>query len=156
MATHPTMTTVPAAVSPAGSGFPYPRRADTAHPPHTRADSPDSDRDVLYDSLDSNPNKIITSAPEASFRLGYFDVMCLVFNRMIGSGIFSYPQLVMKATDNTGAALMLWFVGILYCLAGMHVYIEYGLNVPRYSIHGVEQSVPRSGGDLNYVRNTLP
>lgn len=58
----------------------------------------------------------------------------------------------MQGTDSTGAALMLWTVGIIYCLCGTHVYIEYGLNVPRYTINGVEQSVPRSGGDLNYLQ----
>jgi len=30
--------------------------------------------------------------------------------------------------------------------------MEYGLNVPRYVIDGVEQSVPRSGGDLHYLQ----
>jgi hypothetical protein len=57
----------------------------------------------------------------------------------------------MRGTNSTGISLLLWFAGFLNCLAGYHVYIEYGLNVPRYIINGVEQSVPRSGGDLNYV-----
>jgi amino acid transporter len=61
------------------------------------------------------------------------------------------PQRVMAGTRSPGAALMLWFVGIVYVAVGAHVYIEYGLSVPRYWIHGVEQSVPRSGGDLNYL-----
>lgn len=58
----------------------------------------------------------------------------------------------MQGTDSTGAALLLWLAGIVYCLCGTHVYIEYGLNVPRYTLNGVEQSVPRSGGDLNYLQ----
>ena len=58
----------------------------------------------------------------------------------------------MQGTHSTGASLLLWFAGIVYCLAGTHVYIEYGLNVPRYFINGLEQSVPRSGGDLNYLQ----
>lgn len=57
----------------------------------------------------------------------------------------------MIGTGSTGASLLFWFAGIPYCLAGAHVYVEYGLNVPRYVIDGVEQSVPRSGGDLHYV-----
>jgi hypothetical protein len=61
------------------------------------------------------------------------------------------PQRVMQGTGSTGVSLLFWFAGIIYCLAGTHVYIEYGLNVPRYVINGIEQSVPRSGGDLNYV-----
>lgn len=58
----------------------------------------------------------------------------------------------MQGTNSTGASLLLWLAGIIYCLSGVHVYIEYGLNVPRYTINGVEQSVPRSGGDLNYLQ----
>ncbi|KAI5458244.1 amino acid permease-domain-containing protein [Mariannaea sp. PMI_226] len=99
-----------------------------------------------------NPNEIITYPPKERFRLGIFDVMCLVINRMIGTGIFISPQRIMQGTHSTGASLLLWFAGSIYCLAGVHVYIEYGLNAPRYIFRGVEQSVPRSGGDLNYLQ----
>lgn len=34
-----------------------------------------------------NPNEIVTEAPQERFRLGYFDVMCLVMNRMIGKSM---------------------------------------------------------------------
>ncbi|KAM0232655.1 hypothetical protein ACHAP5_010662 [Fusarium lateritium] len=111
----------------------------------------DSDRSVIFRETD-NPNGIFTSAPKEAFKLGYFDVMCLVLNRMIGTGIFNSPQRVMEGTRSTGASLLLWLAGIIYCLSGVHVYIEYGLNVPRYTINGIEQSVPRSGGDLNYLQ----
>lgn len=73
-----------------------------------------------------------------------------------GTGIFESPQRVMRGTRSTGASLLLWFGGIIYCLCGAHVYIEYGLNIPRYTINGVEQSVPRSGGDLNYLQYVYP
>jgi amino acid transporter len=58
----------------------------------------------------------------------------------------------MQGTHSTGASLLLWLAGSIYCLAGVHVYIEYGLNAPRYIFQGIEQSVPRSGGDLNYLQ----
>lgn len=45
--------------------------------------SMDSDRADIFLS-DENPNQIVTFAPKERFRLGYFDVMCLVINRMIG------------------------------------------------------------------------
>lgn len=57
----------------------------------------------------------------------------------------------MVGTGSTGTALLFWAAGMIYCMCGVHVYIEYGLNVPRYIINGIEQSVPRSGGDLNYL-----
>ncbi|ENH63944.1 High-affinity methionine permease [Fusarium oxysporum f. sp. cubense race 1] len=120
-------------------------------PPRREEPEWDSDRSVIFRETD-NPNGIFTSAPKEAFKLGYFDVMCLVLNRMIGTGIFNSPQRVMEGTRSTGASLLLWLAGIIYCLSGVHVYIEYGLNVPRYTINGIEQSVPRSGGDLNYLQ----
>jgi hypothetical protein len=47
---------------------------------------------------------------------------------------------------------MLWLAGVLYAAAGVIVYIEYGLSVPRWIVDGTKIAVPRSGGDLNYVR----
>jgi len=41
----------------------------------------DSDRGSLFND---NEGEIYTSAPKEAFKLGYFDVMCLVLNRMIG------------------------------------------------------------------------
>ena len=51
------------------------------------------------------------------------------------------PQRVMIGTRSTGTALLFWAAGMIYCMCGVHVYIEYGLNVPRYIINGIEQSV---------------
>lgn len=58
----------------------------------------------------------------------------------------------MKGARTPAIALLMWFCGCIYCLAGSHVFLEYGLNVPRYVIDGVEQSVPRSGGELHYLQ----
>lgn len=44
----------------------------------------DSDRDSIFRDDNDNPGEIYTSAPKEAFKLGYFDVMCLVLNRMIG------------------------------------------------------------------------
>ncbi len=110
----------------------------------------DSYRLDIFNDVD-NPNQIITYAPKERFRLGYFDVICLILNRTIGTGIFNSPQRVMAGTGSTSVSLLFWFVGIVYCFAGTHVYCEYGLSVPRYTVNGLEQAVPRSGGDLNYV-----
>jgi hypothetical protein len=61
-------------------------------PPHTipptvvRADSTetiDRLREDIYMAND-NPTQVLYTAPRGRFQLGYFDVMCLVINRMIG------------------------------------------------------------------------
>ncbi|RMJ14424.1 hypothetical protein BHE90_001623 [Fusarium euwallaceae] len=63
---------------------------------------------------------------------------------------------VMNGVRSPGIAILFWLCGCVYALAGAHVYIEYGLNVPRYVIDGIEQSVPRSGGDLHYLQYVFP
>ncbi|KAF7561912.1 hypothetical protein G7046_g2221 [Stylonectria norvegica] len=110
--------------------------------------------EMIADTHD--PNKIVTTAPREHFRLNYLDVACLTINRTIGTGIFNSPQTVMDGTGGTGISLIFWSIGILYALSGAHVCMEYGLNVPRYVIDGVEQSVPRSGGDLHYLQYVYP
>jgi len=113
---------------------------------------PQPDSDVLRELIEStNRDAIVTEAPKQPFRLGYFSTACLIINRVIGTGIFSSPGTVIRGTNSTGATLLLWAAGCLYGFAGVHLYTEYGLNVPRYVIDGIEQAVPRSGGDLHYV-----
>lgn len=120
-------------------------------------------------------NRIVTRAPEEPFRLTFVDVTCLLVNRAIGrpaptqveircgnlskyvgTGIFNGPQEVMKGVQSPGVAVLLWVCGCIYGFAGAHVFLEYGLNVPRYIIDGIEQSVPRSGGELHYLQYVFP
>jgi amino acid transporter len=124
------------------------------HAPAVDRRSVDTDQEDL--GYVDNPNQIVTLAPKEAFRLTLFDVTCIVLNRTIGSGIFNSPQRVIKGTQSTGASLLLWLLGSVYCLSGAHVYIEYGLNVPRFSIDGSEQPVARSGADLNYLQFVYP
>lgn len=62
----------------------------------------------------------------------------------------------MKGVRSPGIAVLMWILGCIYGLSGAHVFVEYGLNVPRYVINGVEQSVPRSGGELHYLQYVFP
>ncbi|KAI8720118.1 hypothetical protein NCS52_00456500 [Fusarium sp. LHS14.1] len=117
-----------------------------------------NDRDLLGRMIvmPINKNSFVTEAPTEAFRLTFIDVMCLVINRMIGTGIFDSPKGVIRGVRSPGIAILFWLCGCVYALAGAHVYVEYGLNVPRYVIDGVEQSVPRSGGDLHYLQYVFP
>jgi len=75
--------------------------------------------------------------------------------RYSGTGIFNAPSTVISGTGSRAVALIFWAVGGVYALAASHLYMEFGLNVPRYvtlsSINGAKEGVPRSGGELNYV-----
>ena len=58
----------------------------------------------------------------------------------------------MRGTQSPGITLLLWVVGAVYALAASYLYLELGLHIPRFVIDGEEMGVPRSGGELNYVR----
>lgn len=47
--------------------------------------------------------------------------------------------------------MLWWCLGAIVGMAGILVYMELGLTLPLYRFDGVEISVPRSGGELNYV-----
>ena len=47
------------------------------------------------------------------------------------------------------ASMLFWLASMMIALAGTMVYIEFGLAIPR--LH--EESVPRNGGEKNYVKS---
>lgn len=55
-----------------------------------------------------------------------------------GRPVFSTPSAIFAATGSVGASLVLWLIGGLLSLAGLSVYLELGL------------AIPRSGGE-NYL-----
>jgi len=84
-------------------------------------------------------------------KLGIFSTGCLLVNRMVGTGIFETPKTVWQNTGSVAGALFMWALGGLISYAGMAVYLELGLTIPRYLVNERWLSVPRSGGEKNYV-----
>jgi hypothetical protein len=72
----------------------------------------------------------------------------------LGSGIFSTPGTVVRETDSVAAALIIWVFGGVMSFMSLSMYLELGLSIPKYNIRGSNRpvSVPRSGGEKNYVR----
>jgi hypothetical protein len=92
-------------------------------------------------------------APTSEQKLGRFTLVSLPLNRIIGSGIFVTPALILKGTGSVGASLLLWTAGAVIAASGLLVWLELGLSVPRQRVRdGSKKSVPRSGGEKNYVR----
>jgi hypothetical protein len=50
-----------------------------------------------------------------------------------------------------GVSMAWWILGAVAAMAGILVYMELGLTLPLYRFGGKDVSVPRSGGELNYV-----
>ncbi|KAF7503938.1 hypothetical protein GJ744_002963 [Endocarpon pusillum] len=91
-------------------------------------------------------------APFGGKLLGSFTVICLILNPTIDAGIFIAPGKVLAATGSPGGALIVWVVGGITQLCGFLIWLELGLSIPFRTIpDGREVSVPRSGGEKNYI-----
>ena len=93
---------------------------------------------------------------DAKRQIGIVSATFLIFNRMIGTGIFATPSGILKSTGSVGLALFMWVAGMLIAAAGMavsemsignstallttrQVYLEFGT------------AIPRNGGEKNYL-----
>src|SRR5215469_8904114 len=67
--------------------------------------------------------------------------------------VFNSAGVVFPNTQSIGLSLILWVCGAIFALAGVIVYIELGLTIPRwpFGANGEKISTPRSGDALNYV-----
>ncbi|KAF1848187.1 uncharacterized protein K460DRAFT_333958 [Cucurbitaria berberidis CBS 394.84] len=66
----------------------------------------------------------------------------LVISRVIGSGIFATPGVIVKSVGSVGLSLTLWVVGAIIAACGLAVGLEYGC------------MLPRSGGEKVYLEFT--
>ncbi|KAI2634786.1 amino acid transporter [Hypomontagnella submonticulosa] len=68
----------------------------------------------------------------------------LAISRVIGSGIFAVPGVILTSVGSVGLSLLLWVVGAIVVACGLAVSLEYGM------------MLPRSGGDKVYLEFTYP
>ncbi|MCJ1460573.1 hypothetical protein MMC28_010955 [Mycoblastus sanguinarius] len=106
--------------------------------------------------LHPEPGNIVLNNPKPPQRLEWFSVVCIICNRMIGTGIFSTPTTVIQYTHGVGITLLFWLGGAIAAMAGILVYMEFGLTTPRYYFMGQGKiSVPRNGGELHYLKDII-
>ncbi|KAJ3493354.1 hypothetical protein NLG97_g4785 [Lecanicillium saksenae] len=72
-------------------------------------------------------------------QLGIPSASLLIFNRIIGTGIFATPATILGLCGSVGLTLFIWVVGMLIAAAGTAVYMEFGT------------AMPRNGGEKNYL-----
>ncbi|KAL8413266.1 hypothetical protein RB594_004766 [Gaeumannomyces avenae] len=88
---------------------------------------------------DSETAGVQAYAYDEKQKLGVTGAVFLILNKMIGTGIFSTPSSIFAATGSVGISLMLWVIGGVLTFAGISVFMEFGL------------AIPRSGGEKNYL-----
>ncbi|KAG2066674.1 APC amino acid permease [Suillus decipiens] len=87
---------------------------------------------------ESDHNKI-DNVPDAKKQIGLASAVMLIFNRVIGTGVFAAPSIILRSSGSVGMTFVMWILGALVASAGTAVYVEFGTGLPR------------SGGEKTYM-----
>ncbi|KAH9897021.1 amino acid transporter [Cubamyces lactineus] len=93
----------------------------------------------LLDPEDEESIGLEDHVPEHKRQLGPLSAASLIFNRVIGTGIFATPSVILRSSGSVGLSLIMWLLGATVALCGTAVYIELGTGLPR------------NGGEKNYL-----
>ncbi|KAJ7753448.1 amino acid/polyamine transporter I [Mycena metata] len=80
----------------------------------------------------SNPGGAPTETVSALGRhVGWFSVLFLNINNIIGTGVFSTPGSLLKGLGSPGLVLVFWLIGIVISYAGLALYLELASMFPK-------------------------
>ncbi|KAJ5914766.1 hypothetical protein N7504_003649 [Penicillium tannophilum] len=82
---------------------------------------------------------VFEASPDNRRQIGVFSATLLIFNRVIGTGIFATPGTILQLSGSVGLSLFMWVIGTLIAMAGTAVYLEWGT------------AIPKNGGEKNYL-----
>ncbi|RAK82528.1 high affinity methionine permease [Aspergillus fijiensis CBS 313.89] len=82
---------------------------------------------------------VFEATPDDRRQIGVVSASFLIFNRVIGTGIFATPSTILSLAGSVGLSLIMWVVGTLIAMAGTAVYLEWGT------------AIPKNGGEKNYL-----
>lgn len=57
--------------------------------------------------------------------MGWFGILCLNINQMIGTGIFSTGGSLLSLLASPGLVLLFWVLGLIIAHIGLAVYLEF-------------------------------
>ena len=84
-------------------------------------------------------DEVLEASSEERRNIGVFTAIFLIFNRMVGTGIFATPSSIFALSGSVGLSLFLWVAGTIISASGMAVYLEFGT------------AIPKNGGEKNYL-----
>ncbi len=76
--------------------------------------------------------------------IGWTSAYIIAISRVIGSGIFAVPGVILVSVGSVGLTLLVWVLGAVIVACGLAVSLEYGC------------MLPRSGGEKVYLEFTYP
>lgn len=75
---------------------------------------------------DAQHGEHFDNVPHSKRKLGTTSVVFLIFNRIIGTGIYATPSTILLSARSPALALLMWLVGASIAAMGLAVYIEFG------------------------------
>ncbi|EIM87629.1 high affinity methionine permease [Stereum hirsutum FP-91666 SS1] len=100
--------------------------------------------EILEGSAGEANGEAFDHVPSSKRTIGLWSAIFLIFNRIIGTGIFATPSSILETSGSVGLSLFMWLIGALIATSGLLVYVEWGTGLPR------------SGGELTYLSYTYP
>ncbi|KAG2144710.1 APC amino acid permease [Suillus bovinus] len=88
---------------------------------------------------DESGRNILDDVPDEKKQIGLASAVMLIFNRVIGTGVFAAPSVILRSSGSVGMTFVMWILGALVAAAGTAVYVEFGTGLPR------------SGGEKTYM-----
>lgn len=116
----------------------------------SKRDSLESSRSLSDGSLLSQPHHgrleddVLPEESVLGRNIGWKSAYIIAISRVIGSGIFAVPGVILKSVGSVGLTLVLWVLGAVVVACGLAVSLEYGC------------MLPRSGGEKVYLEFTYP
>ncbi|KAJ5681942.1 uncharacterized protein N7477_001882 [Penicillium maclennaniae] len=74
---------------------------------------------------------VFDASPDSRRQIGVISASMLIFNRVVGTGIFATPSTILQLTGSVGLSLFLWVIGTAIAMAGTAVYLEWGTAIPK-------------------------
>ncbi|KLO09420.1 amino acid transporter [Schizopora paradoxa] len=75
------------------------------------------------------------NVPKTKRELGLFSSAFLIFNGIVGAGIYATPSVILRASGSVGMSLVFWVLGAIFASAATAVFIELGTGLPRSGSH---------------------
>lgn len=86
---------------------------------------------IVCDSLITDEGNASETIPDDRRQIGVVSAASLIFNRVIGTGIFATPSTILSLTGSVGLSLFMWLIGTIIAMAGTAVYLEWGTGIPK-------------------------
>lgn len=91
-----------------------------------------------FTDQESNPSAVV-QVDKNTKEIGYLSAVFLIFNRMLGSGVFSTTSTIYNLSGSVGSFFLIFAAGSVIAFSGLLVYMELGSNIRK------------NGGEKNYL-----